>query len=282
MSALPDFFSRLLDEPRYLVRALVAAAVLVFCLVKYVQSRRAGKGEYYTEAEMESFDAAAQEALGPCGCVMHEKVSPDIHVDILMIPPGEHCPFYTLCTMGVGAHRMNVPPVDEQKLKDGEYLPDFRPLVFPGWDRVELMMYLPAEWVPLWMKEDATGEEKDNSYWPILWMKHFARFMVHSGTWYAFGHTLNPEEDLGYDKEYCAFVLASPLPDCTRPGFTLKAGDKDVSVLQLVPLTEKEYLSALQGKPAEWVKEFLPGTPEEMREFLAERVQRMGVVPRKS
>lgn len=54
-----------------------------------------------------------------------------------------------------------------------------------------------------------------------------------------------------------------------------------MSVLQLVPITESEYESARKGDPNTWVKEFLPGTPEEMREFLAERVQRVGVVPRK-
>lgn len=34
-------------------------------------------------------------------------------------------------------------------------------------------------------------------------------------------------------------AFASPLPDCRTPGFTLKAGDKDVSVLQMIPLTNR-------------------------------------------
>lgn len=279
MSASPDFLSQWFSEPRHLVQVLFVVALLVFCLVKFIRWRRRGAAvEWYTAEEISRFSDAAEKALGKSSNIFVEKESPDIRVDILMIPPGEHCPFYTLCTMGVGAHRMTVPPTDGMELQIDGGTVDLRPLVFPGWDRVELMMYLPADWVPLWMEEGATEEEIERSYWPILWMKNFARGMVAMDWWYAFSHTVNPEVKLG---DFSAFLLASPLPDCTKPGFTLTVGDKNVSVLQLVPITESEYESARKGDPNTWVKEFLPGTPEEMREFLAERVQRMGVVPRK-
>lgn len=279
MSASPDLFSWLFSEPRHIVQALFVVAVLVFCLMKFIRwRRRRAAVEWYTPEEIGSFSDAAEEALGPSSNIFVEKESTEIRVDILMIPPGEHCPFYTLCTMGVGAHRMTVPPTDGMELQTDDGTVDLHPLVFPGWDRVELMMYLPADWVPLWMEEGATEEEIERSYWPILWMKNFARGMVAMDWWYAFGQTVNPQEKLG---DFSAFALASPLPDCTKPGFTLNVGDKAVSVLQLVPITESEYESARKGNINTWVKEFLPGTPEGMREFLAERVQRMGVVPRK-
>ena len=94
------------------------AALLVFCLVKYIRWRRRGAAvEWYTAGEIDSFSKAAEEALGTSSNIFVEKESTEIRVDILMIPPGEHCPFLTLCTMGVGAHRMTVPPTDGMELQ---------------------------------------------------------------------------------------------------------------------------------------------------------------------
>ena len=39
--------------------------------------------------------------------VFHELVSPDIHVDICVVPPLRSGTYCTLVTMGMGAHRMN-------------------------------------------------------------------------------------------------------------------------------------------------------------------------------
>lgn len=79
---------------------------------------------------------------------------PDIHIDILLFAPNERCPFFTACTMGVGAHRMNVPPTELREELQKEH-PELSVLMFPGRERTELMMYLPADWEPMWLKEDA-------------------------------------------------------------------------------------------------------------------------------
>ena len=62
--------------------------------------------------------------------VFHELVSPDIHVDICVVPPSKERDYYTLVTMGMGAHRMNVPEeLAEYKL-----------------ERAELAIALPPDW----------------------------------------------------------------------------------------------------------------------------------------
>ena len=65
--------------------------------------------EVYTEEEMEAVEGHIQQYFGEIENVFHELVSPDIHVDICMVPPTEERDYYTLVTMGMGAHRMNVP-----------------------------------------------------------------------------------------------------------------------------------------------------------------------------
>lgn len=55
---------------------------------------------------------------------------PDIHIDILWIPPHEASPFPPLCTMGLGAHRMNVP--EEELREEAEKDERESSILFPG------------------------------------------------------------------------------------------------------------------------------------------------------
>ena len=65
--------------------------------------------EVYTEEEMEAVEEHIEQYFGKFENVFHELVSPDIHVDICVVPPSEERDYCTLVTMGMGAHRMNVP-----------------------------------------------------------------------------------------------------------------------------------------------------------------------------
>lgn len=253
--------------------ALIVIAVLAaYAAVKFLIGRFSPRPEYYTQAEMESFQNAAEEAFGTAPSIFHEKVSPDIHIDILLFAPNERCPFYTVCTMGVGAHRMNVPPQEMQE--EAKEHPELNALMFPGWDRTELLMYLPADWKPMWMKEGASEEEIRRSFWPIETMKTAARYMTEARTWYAFSQTFSFGEPFFPGSDYVAMAFTSPLPDCRTPGFTLKAGDKDVSVLQLIPLTSSEYETIKAADSYEWLRNHLPADKEGMMNFLRERMEK--------
>lgn len=251
---------------------IVIAVLLAYAAVKFLIGRFSPRSEYYTEAEMESFQNAAEEAFGTEPSIFHEIESPDIHIDILLFAPNERCPFYTVCTMGVGAHRMNVPPPELHEELQKEH-PELSVLMFPGWDRTELLMYLPADWKPMWMKEGASEEEIRRSFLPIATLKDAARFMVRTDKWYAFSQTFSFGEPFRPGSDYVAMVFTSPLPDCRTPGFTLKAGDKDVSVLQLIPLSASEY-EAIKTENYEWLRNFLPTDKEGMLNLLRERMQK--------
>ena len=82
-----------------------------------------GVPEVYTEEEMEAVEAHIQQYFGKFENVFHELSSPDIHVDICVVPPTEERDYYTLVTMGMGAHRMNVPEeLAEYKLSGRSWL----------------------------------------------------------------------------------------------------------------------------------------------------------------
>ena len=137
-----------------------------------------GVPEVYTEEEMEAVEAHIQQYFGKFENVFHELSSPDIHVDICVVPPSGDRDYYTLVTMGMGAHRMNVPEeLAEYKL-----------------ERAELAIALPGNWKL--KREDLKNERW---YWPIRLLKALARLPIASDTWLGFGHTMDKEEDFAKD-----------------------------------------------------------------------------------
>ena len=175
--------------------------------------------EVYTEEEMEAVEGHIQQYFGKFENVFHEIVSPDIHVDICMVPPTEERDYYTLVTMGMGAHRMNVPKeLAEYKL-----------------ERAELAIALPADW-----KLDQESMKDEKWYWPIRLLKSLARLPIASDTWLGFGHTMDNEEDFAENTKLCAAILTGPQGTkdgsevCTLPG------GEEVNFYQVIPLYEDE------------------------------------------
>ena len=113
--------------------------------------------EVYTEDEMSAIEEHIKNTFGEFENVFHELVSPDIHVDICVVPPSEARDYYTLVTMGMGAHRMNVPEeLAEYKL-----------------ERAELAIALPPDW-----KLDEESLKDERWYWPIGLLKVLARLPI--------------------------------------------------------------------------------------------------------
>ena len=175
--------------------------------------------EVYTEEEMEAVEGHIQQYFGKFENVFHEIVSPDIHVDICMVPPTEERDYYTLVTMGMGAHRMNVPEeLAEYKL-----------------ERAELAIALPADW-----KLDQESMKDEKWYWPIRLLKSLARLPIASDTWLGFGHTMDNKENFAENTKLCAAILTGPQSTeeggevCTLPG------GEEVNFYQVIPLYEDE------------------------------------------
>ena len=175
--------------------------------------------EVYTEEEMSAIEQHIKNTFGEFDNVFHELVSPDIHVDICVVPPSAERDYYTLVTMGMGAHRMNVPEeLAEYKL-----------------ERAELAIALPADW-----KLDQESMKDEKWYWPIRLLKSLARLPIASDTWLGFGHTMDNEEDFAKDTKLCAAILTGPQDTedgsevCTLPG------GEEVNFYQVIPLYRDE------------------------------------------
>ena len=73
---------------------------------------------YYTIKELEKVSEYIKQQYGDYELVAHEKLSPDIHCDIVIVPPSEEQPYFKLVTMGAGAYKMNIPKEYKSKVCD--------------------------------------------------------------------------------------------------------------------------------------------------------------------
>lgn len=172
--------------------------------------------ELYNEKEINLLEGHIKEYFGDFETVFHEMVSPDIHVDIVIIPPSETKDYYTLITMGMGAHKMNVPKEIEQY----------------NLERSELVIYLPKDW--------RINDRKEEFYWPLHLLKTIARLPISNDTWVGFGHTISNEGPFSENtKLYGTLLLnACGIKEGVR---RLKISNKEyINFYQLYPLYKEE------------------------------------------
>ena len=182
-------------------------------------SKKDSEPEVYSDDEMSAIEQHIKNTFGEFENVFHELVSPDIHVDICLVPPSEERGYYTLVTMGMGAHRMNVPEeLAEYKL-----------------ERAELAIALPSDW-----KLDEESLKDERWYWPIGLLKVLARLPIASDTWLGWGHTMDKESSFAENTDLCASILISPQgveegnDTCTLPNGEV------VNFYQVIPLYRDE------------------------------------------
>lgn len=186
---------------------------------RFWSSEESGEPELYTEEEMSAVEQHIQKSFGAFERVFHELVSPDIHVDICVVPPSEERDYYTLVTMGMGAHRMNVPQeLAEYKL-----------------ERAELAIALPPDW-----KLDEESMEEERWYWPIRLLKVLARLPIANDTWLGWGHSVDKQSSFAENTALCASFLTAPQgvdegdEVCTLPN------GEEVNFYQVIPLYREE------------------------------------------
>ena len=183
------------------------------------EDEESGVPEVYTEEEMNAVEEHIQQYFGKFENVFHELDSPDIHVDICVVPPSEERNYYTLVTMGMGAHRMNVPEeLAEYKL-----------------ERAELAIALPGNWK---LKHEDLKNER--WYWPIRLLKTLARLPIASDTWLGFGHTMDNEDDFAKDTKLCAAMLTGPQDTEDGSEVCILPNGEEVNFYQVIPLYRDE------------------------------------------
>lgn len=207
--------------------------------------------EVYTEEELEIVESYIETNFGTYANVFHEIVSPDIHLDICIVDPTEERNYYMLVTLGMGAHRMNVPKeLAEYKL-----------------ERAELAIALPPDW--------KIHEDDEVHYWPIRLLKTLARLPIEDNTWLGWGHTISNRSPYAASTKLTAALLVSAQVkgggDTVCP---LPNGD-EVNFYQIIPL----YRDELNYKFDRSAKELLNLFDERRVSFVIDPERRSALAP---
>lgn len=191
----------------------------------------------YDEQEITCIENHIDRYFGHFENVLHEIVSPDIHVDLAIIPPNEERNYYTLVTVGMGACPMNIPNDFDAQTES----------------RIELVMYLPPDW--------KLSSSDDYYFWPIRELKTLARFPIINETWLGAGHTVTNGEPFSKYSNYNGFILAYVANiDSTGYECVLPNGES-VRFYQAVPLYEEELLYKIENGASSLLKKMIDFFP---------------------
>lgn len=175
----------------------------------------------YTEEESKQYEKYIKDNIGDFKMVYHELYSPDIHLDILVIPPSEDRNYYTLVTEGLGAYQMNVP------------------FFFENYDlnRAELVVYLPPEW-------NMNFESKENA-WIIEQLKYIARTPIRENSWIGFGHRFSQDENAtkpyADSTKFSSIILLNSIDADNEYLETNLPNKGKINFYQLFPLYKEEF-----------------------------------------
>ena len=172
---------------------------------------------YCSENDLAAYEKMVSDKFGEYKEVFHEIASPDLHIDVIIIPPAPERDYYTLVTMGMGAYPMPVPSNYKKR------------------NRAEVAVRLPKDW------EIKSNEEK--WHWPIRMLKVLARMPYNEKSWLGLYHDVDFGGPFSEDTELCGVLL--DIFDRNVEPLTLENGDQLI-VYNALPIyrSEMEYKNA--------------------------------------
>lgn len=203
----------------------------------------------YTEEERAAVLRHIEEHFGPVETALLEVASPDIAVHIAVIPPCPEHDYTVLCTVGMGASPMRVPPE----------------LAGRGLERAELMMALPAHW--------RVQDPDEQWHWPVRWLKIAARVPVEEGSFLEWGQAVPTGGPFCRNRKWNGFLVSWPVAFGTESFRCTLPGGEPVNFYQLVPLYQDEMDFLFRSGPEALVR-YLPERALEVVDLSRESVCR--------
>ena len=176
--------------------------------------------------------------LGKPAWVYHDKINEWVHVDVHIVAPSEAAPRVTLFTTGMSERFMTVP------------------LATPPHARTaELVMTLPKEW-----PHDVKSIDDPKAFWPVAWLRFFARYPFKQRTWLGPHHTVPGMIDPTWEDPPTKFDAALLLPTSRLKAedsiFPRRGSKEKTAVLAVCPIFEAERAFAEKSTAAALLERF--------------------------
>ena len=172
--------------------------------------------EAYDDDELDVLEEHIKDNYGDFPTVFHEMTSRDIILDVACIPPTKERNFFTLVTMGMGAHLMSIPealPADENA-------------------RAELLICLPPDW--------KLGESDEKWFWPIALLKDLAKLPLNTDSWLGWGHSVDHQNYLAPNTGFCGSLLLYPEGVSDEAEYCVLPNGDRVNFFEVIPLYREE------------------------------------------
>ena len=206
----------------------------------------------YSEKEEKEISEYIEKHFGAFDDVLHEIASPDVHLDIAMIPASEDRNYITLCTIGAGACPMHI----DEDTRVQYALPE----------RAEYVLFLPPDW-----KIDNESLKDERYYWPFRVLKDTARLPIWTESWLGYGHTVSPEEGklLTESMPYDSVLLTFPVPEFDIMQYADLSSGKSVCFFQIHPLTPDELEYKTEYGTSDLLERIYPNDTDAMETYLS-------------
>ncbi len=211
--------------PTYLTGTDFSSGFFLFvdtdCRILYNRENNACKGgipvyfsepELYDDEQRIAVEDHIETYFGEFDFVFHETVEQGIRVDVYVIEPNAERDFYTLVTVGMGAHEMNVPVEPEFRNKS----------------RAELVLCVPSDW------------DMETGGWAVQLLMETAHFPVEENAWLEAGHSIEMDGPVDETAAFTGVILTSTyVQEREADSCVLPDGDT-VCFYQVIPLFYEE------------------------------------------
>lgn len=193
----------------------------------HLVKNKPGKKKYtwYTEEDMVELYEFYGELFGDSYTNLHEIVSNDIHLDVVIYKPSISRQYWTLVTMGAGSHPMKTTMYDSG-----------------GCNRVELVMTLPMDW-HLYLPGCDDVASTERCYWPIRWLKDMGRVLISNDSYLDEGHTMEMADWKVKESQsgFSSLLVIGPVIDSkSEPTYFQFSDGRRLRLLQVTPLYKEE------------------------------------------
>lgn len=176
-----------------------------------------GLQELYSDKDMTILKNYIKKHYGKSQSLYRDYSSEGVHPDIAIIPPKFSKPFFTLVTVGMGAHK-TVPPTESQAHFE---------------ERTELILTLNKDWL--------LEEKTEEWYWPLHMLRDAAKTTADNNSPIGNLHTIEMPKFYDPFNKFCGALLVEPEVDISDDVEQCELTDgSTVKFLQFIPLFREE------------------------------------------